>query len=130
VTATENNRIAALVTRESECLCPNYKLMFECTVRSNSTEVVIIWNGSVFSSDCKGLGIRLSSLFQSNDNCNEGAFIGSIMSNENSWYISQLNITLGNFEIIGKKVQCLHVNHDDMGQIKEIGNTSITGLYH
>ena len=128
MTATENNRTVALVMRKSECSCPNYKLIFECTVRNSSAQVSMIWNGSIFS-NCDGL--LLSPLLRNMDShCNEGAIIGSIMPNENSWYTSQLNITL-NFEIIGKNVLCFHSGYNingTMGQVKRIGNSSITGL--
>ena len=130
--ATENNRTVALDMLESECSCPYYKT-FECTVRDNRTDVSIIWNGSLLS-DCDGSGLLLSLPYQSIDgHCNEGGIniIGSII-NEDDWYTSQLNITL-NFEIIGKKVRCWHSGNDrnnstSMGQVQEIGSSSITGL--
>jgi hypothetical protein len=112
--------------RESECLCPNYKLIFECTViQNNSTGggVTLFWNGSIFN-NCD---ITLSSLIWAKVYCNEEAIVGSIMPDENSWYTSQLNITLS-FETIGKSILCFRGNYDNMGQEKEIGNSTIAGF--
>ena len=128
MTATEDiNRTIELVMRESECSCPNYTLIFECTVRNSSAQLSIIWNGSIFN-NCNGI-LLSPPVWNMDSHCNKGAIIGSIMPNENSWYTSQLNITL-NFEIIGKNVLCFHSGDDinSMVQVKEIGSSSITGL--
>ena len=124
VTATEkNNEIVSHDMLGSECLCPN-KLIFECTITINSTEESLLWNGSAFS-NC---GIVLQPFLSwTRSECNEGAIVGSIMGDENSGYLSQLNVTL-NFEVIGKNILCFHINSDVMGQNKVIGNFSITGL--
>ena len=94
----------------SGCTCPNYTLVYECTIVSTPGRFTI-WTGSAF--DCPNSGNAVN-LFHSgfgeahiHRECNNGVIVVWSVGVKNNSYTSQLKITVGS-DLIGKDIECIH----------------------
>ena len=94
------------LTTITECLCPGYNVIYQCTVTGGAFTV---WGGTAFQ--CAGDAITLrNSDFGSLSSpavgvCNNGQIIGRGILQENNCYTSQLNVTF-NEDLVGRTVTC------------------------
>ena len=92
------------MTAVTKCICPGYNVIYQCTVLGGQ---FTIWGGTAFQ--CTGGTITLRhSDFGSPSaagECNNGQIIGRGISQENTCYTSQLNVTLSE-GLVGETVTC------------------------
>ena len=112
--------------RTSECICPGYTSVFQCTVVGSGSTV---WRGGIFS--CLGNEVSLRhSQFQSGaaGECNNGAIVAESLSVVDNCYTSRLTVAV-QMEMDGQTLECAH---DDGLTVTTIGMTRIdieTGKY-
>ena len=119
---------------ERSCICPGDVVTYECTIISMPYGGTIFRGNPSSFYDCIGDSNDPTEIVlhhsQFNDSiqstCNNGTVVGQSLSNDdNTYYKSQLNITVAS-ELIGDTIECVHDNgtHNDIviGQSK-INNT-------
>ena len=95
------------LTLRSECVCPGYNLVYECTVKGRP-EGATVWQGTAF--DCLSNEITLLHNRFNNGTvgvCNNGAVVGKSIGIKNGCYTSQLTFKLST-DMIGESVVCIH----------------------
>ena len=98
------------------CVCPGDTLTYECTVIGNTsnTGASTVWSGNAFT--CPSidnavvlLHSRFTSVYGTNNSCNDGAIVARSLSVVGNLYTSQLNVTITP-DIAGKTVMCTSDN--------------------
>ena len=109
----------------SDCVCPGYTLVYECTVATGGRGQLTVWKGTAFDCPSDANSIILSHSDDSDSvtikQCNNGLIMANLVNENNGYYISQLNITVSS-GLIGLTVECFH---DDGRDEILIGNTTI-----
>ena len=129
-----NNHYTAVSTLEnqfivlpSECNCPDYINVYECTVMSTSMGVTI-WKGTAFSCPNQGVLFPHETSFANNvtKSCNNGNIIGwSVGVENNNSYTSRLHVIVSS-STFGTTVGCTH--DDGYGNITTIGSSFISNV--
>lgn len=94
------------LTTITNCICPGYNVVYQCVVTEG---IFTVWGGNAFQ--CAGDSITLrNSDFGSLSSpavgeCNSRQILARGISQDNSCYISQLNVTLTE-ELLGRTVTC------------------------
>ena len=94
----------------NDCVCDGDTLIFNCTVLGR-TGGATVWRGTAF--DCVNTDITLlHSAYKPGRGafgvCNNGAIVAQSLGVEDSYYTSQLNVTV-NTNMTGKTIMCVNV---------------------
>ena len=120
---TESRNASMIVI--SNCACPNYITIYECTVLGGGTTV---WQGSALNCEnTVNTILLLHSRFTSDDGtsstCNNGDIVGQSLRFENGLYTSQLKVKVRP-DLIGRTVEC---HYDNGTAVTTIGSAIIAG---
>ena len=113
------------------CICPGYTLTYECTVMGGPGGATV-WRGTVFNCPLSDHEVvLLHSRFESDTGtfrtCNNGAIVGqSLRVEDNSRYISQLNVTVSS-DMIGESIECAH-DHGGTTESDVIGSSILSTI--
>ena len=117
-TVTVYGKLTLVSGAGRSCICPGGVVTYECTVMSGFHGVTIFrGNPSSFfccigNSNCLNEIVLHHAQFNNSIQsiCNNGTVIGQSLSNDNNtYYTSQLNITVTS-ELIGDTIECVHDN--------------------
>ena len=115
----------------NDCAFDGDTLTFNCTVLSSAGGATV-WMGTAF--DCPNNEITLlHSLYKSGQGaigvCNNGAIVAQSLGVEDSYYTSQLNITVTS-NMIGKNITCVNALNLT-SEVVQLSTTiiNITGSY-
>ena len=115
------NALEVNLVQINDCVCPGYKLVYECTLllMGGESAQATVWRGTAFNG-CNHMLVLHHSNFTSVKTCNNGRIVAKAISENGGYYISQLSVTVST-DLIGKTVEC---SHDD-GRMSTPGKVMI-----
>lgn len=105
------NAVEANLVQISDCVCPGYEVIYECTVNATIGEQ-IVWGGTAVNcSESSGHITLIQPVNKDKERiCNNGSVVARIVNKNNGYYTSQLRVMVSP-NLIGQTVQCNHNRH-------------------